>query len=239
MNVLSRSAARTALMASALSGCLVSGGGGYYVHGGSTVVQGGTTVVQADPNATVVAQPTATNVQVQTGQVVATQPTTATINVQLQVPMGVTQLQVQCNPNAAEVCDGVDNNCNGAIDEGCGYQSGQVQVTVAWQGTADIDLHVHDPLGEELYYGHRNSRSGGTLDRDANAACSQSPPTVENVYFAQAPRGRYRARVHVYDMCRDGAVPITLSISVGGRAYSFQHVMTHDEEDFEIPFVVQ
>ena len=226
MSILAARALTLALASTSLAGCLFGGyTGGYYARGTTTAV---------------VSQPA---VQVQSPQVVSqpvvAQPVTATVNVQLMAPAGVSQIQVQCNPNAAEACNGIDDNCNGAIDEGCGYQTGQVQVTVAWQGSADIDLHVHDPMGEELSYAHRSSRSGGALDRDANAACSQSPPTVENVYFAQAPHGRYRARVHVYDMCRDGSIPVTLSISVGGRAYAFQHVMTHDEEDFEIPFVVQ
>jgi hypothetical protein len=229
--MLDRTMALAVFCVGALSGCVVSSGGGYWVHGG------GSTVVQQPVAQTVVAQPSA--VPVQSGTVVAQSATTATINVQLQVPTGATQLQVQCHPNASELCDGIDNNCNGAIDEGCGYHSGQVQVTVGWQGTADIDLHVVDPAGEEIYYGDRTSASGGQLDHDANAACSYSPPTVENVYFSQAPRGSYRARVHVFSMCQDVSVPVTLSISVGGRVYSFQHVMTHLHEDFEIPFVVQ
>jgi hypothetical protein len=30
----------------------------------------------------------------------------------------------------------------------------------------DIDLHVHEPQGEHVYFGHRNSASGGHNSRD-------------------------------------------------------------------------
>ena len=151
---------------------------------------------------------------------------------------GVQVLQAQCQQGTEEACNGLDDNCNGVIDEGCGYQTGNIQVTAAWNSSSDIDLHVVDPMGEEIYYGHRNSGSGGVLDRDANAACSVSPPTVENVYWPSAPpSGQYRVRVVAYDMCGSGNTPVTLSIAVGGRvvgAYTLN--FTYDRQEFTIPF---
>jgi tRNA (guanosine-2'-O-)-methyltransferase len=166
--------------------------------------------------------------------------TVPTITANVSVPTGVTVIEQQCIQGSAEQCNGLDDNCNGVIDEGCGYQTGNIQVTAAWNSSSDIDLHVIDPMNEEIYYAHRNSSSGGVLDRDANAACSVAPPTVENVYWsAQPPPGTYRIRLVAYDMCRTAATPVTLSIAVGGRivgAYSF--TFTYDRQEFVLPFTI-
>ena len=80
---------------------------------------------------------------------------------------------------------------------------GDVQVSVTWNNDADVDLHVVDPSGEELYYGHRSSASGGELDIDANAACSTTPLWQENVGWASqtAPSGLYTVRVDYWSSC--------------------------------------
>src|SRR5207237_4273195 len=42
--------------------------------------------------------------------------------------------------------------------------TGDVQVSVSWDAPSDVDLHVVDPSGEEIFYGNPASASGGQLD---------------------------------------------------------------------------
>lgn len=103
--------------------------------------------------------------------------------------------------------------------------TGDVQVTLRWDSTADLDLHVLDPYGEELWYDHKSSASGGILDVDANAACfSQMANPVENVYWPTggAPTGEYSVGVVYFANCgevgpTDFEVIVRLQGSVYGR----------------------
>ena len=148
------------------------------------------------------------------------------------VATGVTVVEATCTPGAAELCNGLDDNCNGQIDEGCGFQSGNIQITLAWPTTADLDLYVVDPNNEQIYYDHDRSNSGGHLDQDARGGCAdnQLDANLENVYWNQVdpPRGNYRVSVRYWAgaPCSTGAGPttFTLSIAVGGQiigAYNY------------------
>ena len=163
-------------------------------------------------------------------------PAQATVTVTAQQPTvatGVTVVEATCVQGAAEQCNGLDDNCNGEIDEGCGFQSGNIQVTLAWPTRADLDLYVTDPFGEQIFYGNeRAQQSGGHLDHDARGGCDnqQADSNLENVYWNQAnpPQGGYQINVHYWDgsRCSTNAGPttFTLSISVGGQiigAYNY------------------
>jgi len=88
--------------------------------------------------------------------------------------------------------------------------SGDIQISVSWTDTADVDLHVVDPAGETIYFAHKNSASGGTLDLDANAACSPNETSPARVFYSnenvvwpigQAPNGTYRVILDYWSDC--------------------------------------
>jgi hypothetical protein len=82
--------------------------------------------------------------------------------------------------------------------------TGDVQVTLRWSAPVDLDLHVIDPYGEEIWYDHRSANSGGELDVDANAGCnSMLERPVENVFwpYGGAPGGNYQVYVVYYMDC--------------------------------------
>jgi hypothetical protein len=87
--------------------------------------------------------------------------------------------------------------------------TGDVQVTLIWHDTNDLDLHVTDPAGAEIYYASRGSASGGRLDVDANAACrGTTGEPRENIFWptGMAPTGKYTVKVVYFDHCTNPAM---------------------------------
>lgn len=96
-----------------------------------------------------------------------------------------------------------------------GNGTGEVQVNIMWNSRADVDLYVVDPLGEEIFYAHRGSHSGGELDIDSNAACSSDGPRAENVFWpfgVVPPRGNYSVRVNYWSECGEPSTDYVVTI---------------------------
>lgn len=159
---------------------------------------------------------------------------------------GVDPLKFECSPGAQEVCNAIDDNCSGVIDEGCGYSGGAVQVTIGWDTGADIDLYVTDPSGATLFYNeqHRSSSAGGRFDHDARGDCrpEQSQPRTENVFWpAPAPKGSYALELHYFSPCGDTSqTHVTISVSTLGKPLGIYRYQLKPEErvqaiTFEIP----
>ncbi|HEY2736239.1 MAG TPA: hypothetical protein VGI70_19710, partial [Polyangiales bacterium] len=130
-----------------------------------------------------------------------------------------------------EQCNALDDDCNGVIDDDCGYETGAVQVTLSWNSGADIDLYVTDPSGGTLYYNEHHSRTriGGHLDHNARGSCrpEQQNPRAENAYWpAPAHAGKYKIALHYFSPCNGGGTTIaTLSAEVRGElvgSYSYR-----------------
>lgn len=81
--------------------------------------------------------------------------------------------------------------------------SGDVQVSISWDTATDVDLHVIEAGGFELWYGDQQSPSGGELDLDSNPGCVIDGINNENVYWpaGMAPVGTYTVRVDFYSDC--------------------------------------
>jgi len=69
-----------------------------------------------------------------------------------------------------------------------------LRVVLAWDAdNTDVDLHVIDPNGEEVYFGHARSRQGGAITRDATGGYGP-----EEFALRVAKPGRYRIEAQFY-----------------------------------------
>lgn len=98
-------------------------------------------------------------------------------------------------------------------------EKAEVTVRLDWSqhsGDTDIDLHVVDPNGEEIYFAHPYSASGGYLDRDDTHG-----PGPEHIHWDNAPAGTYKIYVHYYPNQDDdkSVVRYTVTVNAAGVAY--------------------
>jgi hypothetical protein len=98
--------------------------------------------------------------------------------------------------------------------------TGTVQISVSWDSPADVDLHVVEPSGEEIFYANGISATGGVLDLDSNAGCSSDGPRNENITWPESapPRGLYIVRVNHWSECGATSTHWVVTVRVKGRA---------------------
>ena len=147
-----------------------------------------------------------------------------------------------CLPVAYEVCfNGLDDNCNGALEEGCGVPAGVVQFMIGWDAPrADVDLNVTDPNGELIEAG-RVVQSGLIQSRDCPGRRQEcAGVNYENVFLEgnKAPtRGTYRVSVALESL--GGEPPpvwVNLSCRLGAKrqAFEIRLVSPEDEQHVEL-----
>lgn len=114
-----------------------------------------------------------------------------------------------------------------------------ITVRLDWQklsGKTDIDLHVVDPYGEEIYYLNSFSESGGWLDRDDIVG-----PGPEHISWNVAPAGTYTVKVHYYDSDSRAVTTYQVSIKVNGVTKYYSGSIAYHQEvtiaEFVVPLV--
>jgi hypothetical protein len=98
--------------------------------------------------------------------------------------------------------------------------AGQLVISLTWGNDADLDLHVVDPTGVEIFNRNINSyeppppgsspeapgtpHPGGILDFDSEASCVPDGRHAENVVYAdKPPSGHYTVRVDTASLCKE------------------------------------
>lgn len=108
-------------------------------------------------------------------------------------------------------------------------------VSLKWDSPTDLDLHVVDPSGVEIWADAPTSPSGGTLDLDSNSNCVIDGRDQEDATWSQPPSGHYDVRVDTFSLCgqpvADWQVTVTLDGvslgSAGGQAIPADTLGTH------------
>lgn len=84
-------------------------------------------------------------------------------------------------------------------------QPGDLQISLSFDQHNDLDLHVLEPDGFEIYWYDTISPNGGILDLDANANCVYDSVNNENVFYLDSiPLGSFKVGVFYYKQCIPG-----------------------------------
>ena len=105
--------------------------------------------------------------------------------------------------------------------------TGELQVSVSWDAPSDVDLHVVDPAGDEVFYASPTVASGGELDLDSNAACFIDNVNNENITWPTAPDGEYTVRLDYFQSCAVAETNYAVTVQRAGHdAETFTGVFT-------------
>ena len=112
--------------------------------------------------------------------------------------------------------------------------TGDVQLTLTWESTNDLDLWVTDPAGESIFFDHPSADSGGQLDVDANADCQDlTTHPVENIFWptGDAPLGKYLVEVQYYKQCENPApIDFHIRMLVDGEVSEFDGTIASQDD---------
>ncbi len=96
-------------------------------------------------------------------------------------------------------------------------ESGDLRINLQWYCRTDLDLHVIDPCGNEIYFSKRKATcQGGTgiLDLDANALIGTTTRPQENIYWLKPTPGTYTIKVVCFKWREKSQNPISYNVSI-------------------------
>lgn len=92
---------------------------------------------------------------------------------------------------------------------------GSLKITLLWDWYADVDLHVVEPNGTELYFRNtQDTATGGSLDHDD---IEGGPDSAENICWEAPPSGDYEVSLVLYRAKGDFHGPCTVIVFQEGH----------------------
>ena len=129
--------------------------------------------------------------------------------------------------------------CWGLEDTSVG--TGDIQITLTWESSVDLDLWVEDPNGDIVNYEYTPIPSGGELDRD-NKCDDFILGRPENIYWpsGDAPSGTYTVYVDYYGGCDSSdSVSYTARTVIQGAVTSYEGNISYgDSADMVTTFTI-
>jgi len=118
---------------------------------------------------------------------------------------------------SGEVADSIKERVKAAG----GNVDGRVRISLSWDNTDDLDLHLFEPDSHQVYYAGRTGHSGCRLDVDANGQDGIREDPVENIYWPNLPtkEGIYKVVVNNYNKRGNQNVGYTLEFDVDGETH--------------------
>ena len=107
--------------------------------------------------------------------------------------------------------------------------TGDLVVTLTWDDDANLDLHVADPQGQDLYWGDPSTQppfsfdqpdggSYGTIDYNSNANCVIDGLDREDAVWKEPPPpGAYTVRVDATSLCGEPIAYWTVKVVLDGQ----------------------
>ena len=132
------------------------------------------------------------------------------------------------NNNFAWVYNGsVADSFKEKVKAAGGNVEGFMRCSLHWFNYDDLDVHVMEPNGREIYYGNRHSyATGGQLDVDMNAGGGTSRDAVENIVWTDRSKlapGRYTVWVNQFNRREHIDVGFEFEIEVDGELHKFAY----------------
>lgn len=131
------------------------------------------------------------------------------------------------NNNFAWVYNGsVADSFKERVKAAGGSVDGFLRCSLHWFNYDDLDIHVKEPRGGEIYFSNRRGRTGGELDVDMNAGSGRSRDAVENIIWKDSSKldvGEYKLIINNFSRRETIDVGFECEIEFGGEIHKFTY----------------